>query len=120
MIRTLTLLVCMLLVSPAFSQNYVVWTGGIGAEEREEAPDTGTRFEFFVRSGSYLSDVNVVIRNAAGNEIVNTLSTGPWLVLNLPDGQYDVRATLEDGRAQGVSITVGEGTNRYGFMFPEQ
>ncbi len=120
MIRTLALLAGMLLVSPVFAQNYVVWSGGIGLEEREQAPDTGTRLEFFVRSGSFLSDITVVIRNAAGNEIVNTVSTGPWLVLNLPNGQYDVRATLEDGRAQGATINVGDGTSRYGFMFPEQ
>ncbi len=39
----------------AAAQNDVMWTGGISTEKREQAPQDGTRLEFFVTTVNYLS-----------------------------------------------------------------
>lgn len=87
--------------------------------ERESAPSEGTRLEFFAQSGSYLSDVNVTVTNASGQEVVQTVTEGPWLILDLPDGNYQVRAEVEDRGAQGAQINVGGDQRTWGFMFPD-
>ena len=102
------------------AQNAVVWTGGITAEEREAAPKRGTTLEFFVTGGSFLSGVHVIIKErSSGREVVNTTTTGPWLILDLPAGEYSVRAERENGQAQGGYITVAGELGKFGFMFPE-
>jgi hypothetical protein len=102
------------------AQDYIVWNGGITSEERATAPTTGTKLVFFIESGSFLSDVKVRVKDMQGKVLVDTLSEGPWLILNLPAGQYSVRAEV-DGSAQGGVITIEEGVSReFGYMFKYQ
>jgi hypothetical protein len=95
----------------------VVFNGGISSEERASAPQEGTKLEFFLTSGPYLADVHVVVADAAGNELVNTVTDGPWLILDLPNGQYNVQASLNEAQVQGGMITVDERAENFGFMF---
>lgn len=104
----------------ANAQSAVVWTGGVTEEEREAAPNRGTTLEFFVTGGSFLSAVQVIVKErSSGREVVNTTTTGPWLILDLPAGDYSVRAQRENGQAQGGNITVAGDSGKFGFMFPE-
>lgn len=98
----------------------VVFNGGISLEERASAPQEGTKLEFFVASGAYLSDVNVRIEDQAGNELVNTVTDGPWLILDLPEGEYNVYASFEDAGEQSGQITVDSRSQQYGYMFPSE
>ena len=98
----------------------VVFNGGISLEERASAPEEGTKLEFFVSGGEYLSDVQVVVADEAGNELVNTVTDGPWLILDLPDGQYDVQASLGGGNVQSGTITVDSRSEQFGYMFPTE
>jgi hypothetical protein len=109
----------MLLCSVSAAQGVVVWSGGVGTDERESAPTTGTKLVFFVESGSFLSGVQVLIKNANGAEVVNTVSTGPWLILNLPSGRYQVTATRSEGNAQGGYIDVDGSNQEFAYMFRE-
>ncbi|HEY0963733.1 MAG TPA: carboxypeptidase-like regulatory domain-containing protein [Pseudomonadales bacterium] len=95
----------------------IVFNGGIGLQERASAPQEGTKLEFFVASGAYLSDVNVRVEDDSGNEIVNTVTDGPWLILDLPDGQYNVHASFGGG-AQSGQITVDGRAQQYGYLLP--
>ena len=79
------LLLALISVSAA-AQNDVVWSGCFSAEEREQAPQDGTRLVFFVTNGVYLSDIAVTVTDSAGELVVETTTTGPWLILNLPTG----------------------------------
>ncbi|MCG8413371.1 MAG: hypothetical protein MI746_04035, partial [Pseudomonadales bacterium] len=63
---TVCVVILTTLLSPAFTQDTVVWHGGISEEERALAPDSGTRLVFFVRAGNFLSDIAVNITNSAG------------------------------------------------------
>jgi hypothetical protein len=118
--KILMMAIAGLMSAPLMAQNPVIWTGGISEEERAEAPTTGTRLVFFVSAGNYLSDITVRITDSDDREVVDTTTTGPWLILNLPAGRYNVQATRSNGDVQGVQIEVVAGTNaEFGIMFPE-
>lgn len=104
----------------ALAQNYVLWSGGITIDEREEAPTGGTKLVFFVQSGAFLSDVRVRVKDASGKELVNVTTEGPWLILALPPGRYQVLAELPNGESRSANIDVGTEPREFGFMFSEQ
>jgi type 1 fimbria pilin len=98
---------------------HVLFSGGISLEERAAAPDAGTRLEFFTASGAYLSDVHVVVEDSSGAELVDTVTEGPWLILDLPNGTYNVQASFEQDNRQSGMIEVGDtAQGQYGYMFP--
>lgn len=105
---------------PAQAQNEaLVWTGGIGTEERAAAPKDGTKLVFFVETGNFLSNVQVVVKDASGKEVVNATSKGPWMILKLAPGRYSVNAAV-GGQAQGGTIEVTEGNQEFAYMFKSQ
>ena len=85
-------------------------SGGVGTESIDRlsamARDFNLKLVFALKSGDYLSGVNVSIANAAGKTVVDTTSEGPWFLTKLPAGNYQVVATF-DGAAQKRSIAVG-------------
>lgn len=120
--KTLFLLFVTLLsfVSLAESQEFVLWSGGISEEERATAPDEGIKLVFFIRSGNFLADIKVSVKDQSGQELVNTVSTGPWLILALPDGSYSVVAERSNGAIQSLVISVdSNGAREFGFVFPD-
>lgn len=117
---TLVIAALLALSVPAIAQNEVlVWTGGIGVEERASAPKDGTKLVFFVETGNFLSAVHVSVKNANGKEIVNATSNGPWMILNLAPGHYTVRATVGD-EAQGGALDVTGTNQEFAYMFKAQ
>jgi hypothetical protein len=98
----------------------VVFNGGISLEERASAPKEGTKLEFFLAGGPYLSDVHVVVEDDSGNQLVNTVTDGPWLILDLPEGQYDVQASIGEDQVQSGMITVDSRSEKFGYMFSEE
>ncbi|MGA1742672.1 MAG: hypothetical protein ACO4AC_11040 [Pseudohongiellaceae bacterium] len=116
LIKKLLLLVVFLPVC-ALAQQYVLFNGGVCTDEREAAPDEGTRLVFFASSGSYLSGVQVVIKDTNGRELVNVRTRGPWLILNLPTGQYQLEASLGDHGQGGVFSVDSNSPAEYAYMF---
>ena len=89
-----------------------IWTGGVGIEERELAPQRNTRIQFFVEGGPYLADVHYVLYDERGNRLHEGTADGPWLLLNLDAGTYSVQATRsETGETQSARF-FKEGGNR--------
>lgn len=88
-------------------------TGGVGKDESEmikaEARHWPLALEFAVRvpqgRAQFAADVDVVVRNAAGQEVLHTKAEGPFLLARLEPGQYTVQATLE-GQAQSKPVTI--------------
>ena len=60
------------------------------------------------KSGEYLGDVEIVISDAKGAEILKATSEGPIFMANLPAGSYEVAATTE-GLTQKQRVTVVKG-----------
>jgi len=107
----------LLFAGPTFAQNYVRFNGGISQEERASAPRTGQRLTFFANEGKFLAQVSVVVKNQEGRELVNVVTLGPWLVLNLPAGRYAVIATAANGEIQSLMIDVDGSQQVFGFGF---
>lgn len=89
----------------------VPWlSGGVGEDERKAimaaASGYNLKLEFANTDGSYLSDVDVLIRNAEGETVLNVVSSGPWLMTELPAGDYRVHARFgERTLAEAVSLS---------------
>ena len=74
---------------------------------------------FFVQGGDFLTGVDVSVKTRSGQELVNVTDTGPWLILDLANGEYVVVATRANGDVQSTIISVvSEGASEFGFMFP--
>ena len=86
-------------------------TGGVSEEERDAMKrDMGTYnlwLAFAERdTGNYLTGVKVSVVDSKENAIIDTVADGPWLLAQVPPGQYKVRTS--DGQEQ--AITAGAGT----------
>lgn len=103
----------------AAAQDMIKWTGGITIDERQAAPRDGTKLSFFITSGPYLSAIEVTIWNSAGRQILSTTTDGPWLLVDLPAGEYSVRGRRQNGSEQSLKIQVAQNRNEtFGFGFP--
>ena len=105
--------------SIAASNTNVIWSGGVSKEERASAPKTGTKLTFFVQGGDFVAGVDVSVKTRSGQELVNVADIGPWLILDLVDGEYVVVASRDNGDVQSAIIRVDRaGSSEFGFMFP--
>lgn len=118
--RILTLILTLTALPALAAQSPVIWTGGITLEERDTAPTTGTRLEFFVTGGNYLSNITVTVTGSNGQQLVSTVTEGPWLILDLAPGSYRVQATRGNGDTQGGTINVTGDGGKFAFMFPDR
>lgn len=82
---------------------------GIGVEGREAAenvPHT-LRLVYAEPGGNYLGGVETRI-TGPGGELVNVRCPGPWLLVDLPDGTYEVTASVR-GETKSRRVTVSGG-----------
>ena len=88
-----------------------VRSGGVGEEERQ-ALERDARYNLKViaarRDGAYLADVDVTIVDQRGAQVLATHMEGPWLLAELPPGQYRVVGDYR-GTMQKRDVTVGRG-----------
>ena len=73
-------------------------SGGIGTESVSRLSairkDFNLKLVFALESGSYVSDVQIRINDRNGNALLDTLSSGPWFLAQLPSGRYQLVATF--------------------------
>lgn len=109
--------ISLLLCGNMLAQEIIIFNGGITIAERQSAPEDGTKLSFFVQAGNYLSNVKVIVQTTSGEELVNTVTNGPWLILDLPSGTYQVIASISNGETQSLPITITDDNQEFGFMF---
>jgi hypothetical protein len=87
-------------------------SGGIGEAEAAAMRHAESRYpltlEFVKRArptDEFLADVQVTIHDPAGNTTLQTVSSGPVLLMKLPNGKYTVTAT-QNGRSEVRHVTV--------------
>lgn len=118
----LTLLSMTMLTSNAFAAQAVpLVSGGVGQTERaiiDQNEDAyNTKLVYTGEGGMYLSDVSVIIKDAKGNEVVNTVTEGPILLTDLKPGRYSVVSAAE-GFTKKQTINTGEKLKTYTIRFP--
>lgn len=74
------------------------FSAGVGQVEREATyPPFPLKLIFTAGGKSFVTGVTVTLRNAVGATVLTVPAehiTGPWLFIDLPDGTYEVTATL--------------------------
>lgn len=93
-------------------------TGGVGDAEssamKAVAPDYPLAMTFAVRIGSrdaYTAAVRVRITVADGAPVLDVVSGGPFLLVNLPEGKYRIDADC-DGSSQSRAVEITRGGHR--------
>ncbi|AXF23983.1 hypothetical protein CUJ89_26890 [Burkholderia pyrrocinia] len=78
-------------------------SGGIGSDQstaiKQEMGKYSLVLEFAGRTrggNDYLADIPVQITDAHAKTVLSTVTTGPFLLVSLPDGHYSVTATYND------------------------
>ena len=102
-----------------------ILSGGVGSDQAKAIEAEGRQWpltlEFAVAGklrADHAANVQVSVRTANG-QILQTTSQGPFLLLRLPPGQYDVSAQL-DGKTLNQRITVAQGKpSKASFTWPE-
>jgi hypothetical protein len=74
----------------------------------DPARDQGLNLGFAEVSGAFLGDVKVVIEDASGTELVNTVVDGPWFFAPLPAGTYNVKAIFDDQAKQIKDVRLSK------------
>lgn len=99
---------------------------GVGSESRQDPRwrEFAAKLVFAAGSGGYLSQVGTRITDSQGRTVFEVLDCGPWLLLDLPAGRYDVVATAHDGHGRTYqsrsTISVGGAGQRETIVrFPE-
>jgi hypothetical protein len=89
--------------------------GGVGEEQasfmKQSKGDYDLMLTFATRTGEYLADVDVAIKDAKGKSVLNTTCGGPMLLVNLPkSGVYRVQAQAEDYSLRKTVKVKAKGT----------
>lgn len=109
----------LLFASPAAAEDFKVWSGGVGADERASAPGGDLKVILSQSNGKYITDCEVAIYDENGEPVLKTLAEGPWVIVNLPAGNYSVVAMRFNGDIQSTRFSVDEVTPTVvGLIFP--
>jgi hypothetical protein len=93
---------------------------GIGADARNDPrwPTYPLRIELVGRAGEYLGQATVSLTQN-GEAILSARCGGPWLLLRVPTGAYDVSAQVENVTKTGRVTVPATGQGRLVLRFPE-
>ena len=89
------------------------FSAGIGQVERAAIyPPFSLKLVFTAGGKPFVSGVAVTLRHAKGGTVLTVPpahNTGPWLFIDLPDGTYQISATLGGVTQQVNNLTVRRG-----------
>jgi hypothetical protein len=96
-------------------------SGGVSQEERLDMlmllPDYNLRvLTAAEKSGEFLADAQVVIRDATGRVVLETVLDGPFLLATLAPGKYELRATY-GGKSHVRTVTIPASGRREVFLY---
>jgi hypothetical protein len=92
-------------------------SGGVGEGERADMKKMTDDYNLklvFASGGRYLSGVDVEIRKPGGERMLAAKSSGPWMLIDLPAGSYEVVSTV---RAESMTRRVQVGQDFQSVVF---
>ncbi len=88
-------------------------SGGVGLRERELLNEMGKGYSlkmvFSNKKGEYLSDIVVKVLDPQEKVILTTVSNGPWLFIDLPEGIYHLEASFMADRKKVSQVEIKKG-----------
>jgi len=105
-------------LKPVTHEDITYLCGGVGDEEaaymKAEAKRYDMMLTFATRDGAYLADVDVDIKDAKGNSLLQTACDSPIMLVDLPrGGTYKVRAETA-GYALNKTVRIASGKSGKG------
>jgi hypothetical protein len=100
-------------------------SGGIGQAERDALQSARHRYGLAIQtavrgSRDYLADVHIRITDSKARPVLETDMDGPWLLVDLPAGRYQVEATRHHRvQRHAVSFLAG-GHGQANFYFDDE
>jgi hypothetical protein len=96
-------------------------SGGVSQEERLDMlmllPEYNLRvLTAAEKSGEYLAAAQVVVRDATGRVVLETVLDGPFLLADLLPGKYELRATYA-GKSHVRALTIPASGRREVFLY---
>ena len=86
-------------------------SGGVGQSSQQELlavqQDYSLKLVFAQDSGAFLANVDVRITATDGTKLLTTTALGPWLLVDLPAGEYRVTASYR-GVTREATVQVPE------------
>jgi hypothetical protein len=88
-------------------------SGGVGAEEMSTLQGERAQYSLSILtaskgSGAYLGDVHIRITDQGSREVFESVMDGPWLLVDLPAGNYRIEAVL-GARTQVNAVSIATG-----------
>ncbi len=97
-------------------QNIDLLSGGVGEAEREVLSEIGKDYAlkliFSNERGEYLSNVKVKMYDEKGKPVLETVSDGPWVFIDLPSGSYRLETSLKAEQKRISPIDIGKQTQK--------
>lgn len=101
-------------------------TGGIGIDEakamRDEARSYPLTLEFVEQLNNkhdeYSADEHVVIENASGKTVLSAQTGGPFMLVDLPHGEYKIQASAAGHQEVRHVDLKGKAHDRVAFVWP--
>ncbi len=105
-------------VQPFPGGRYV--TGGTGGDEQEQMEKLRREFSLRIltarkKSGEYIADAKVTIMKG-GQLVLETVMTGPLMLVELPAGTYAVRVEVE-GKPIDQTVTLAQRDHRELYLY---
>jgi hypothetical protein len=91
-------------------------SGGVGAEEVATLGEEKKRYALAILtaakgSGAFLADVRIRISDEHSKLVLDTVMDGPWLLVDLPAGRYQLEASV-NAVVQKSFVTISAGDHR--------
>lgn len=98
--------------------------GGIGTDEsnymKRNANDYDLMATFAAQDGSYLADVQLTVASKDGKATLQTVCSGPILLMKFPrPGSYQISASVKDRpQIKTVQVQMNRGSHSLVFVWP--
>jgi len=100
-------------------------TGGVGKDESDAIKAEARHYPLAIEmaraaksGGHFVADVDVAIRNAKNKSVFEANSSGPFMLVKLPPGNYTVSGTL-DGVTRQQKVSIGaSGSKHVSLIWP--
>ena len=102
--------------------NYL--SGGIGLDESRAVAAAAKDYSLMLtfatqQSGKYLADIHVMIADKSGEPVLDAVADGPMLLVQLPSGQYKIRAASDDRQVTKTVSISGNRTTKVTLYWPD-
>jgi hypothetical protein len=105
------------------SGNISYVSGGVSEEGRDSllalAPGFNLKLVLATRSGAYLSNVDIVIKDGRGQRMLDAKADGPWFYAKVPNGTYEVAASANGTTVRKLVTIETRSQNKVDFRWDD-